>query len=116
MDDIREHQDKINGYLRGLRVTYEVIGARNERIMKRSRQIVNSLVMKTPEENFFPGPENKKMNVQIYYEEKKKYKIKYPHYPCLWIGNRNKNCHVPIEVFWLYSCKVLNIIILSVLT
>ena len=91
-NDIDRNRRKINDFLKGLRVKTVVNG------VTRSRQVVNELTRKIPKEDFFEGPNNVRMSVQTYFEKAKNYRIQNPDFPCLWIGPRSKNNHVPLEV------------------
>ena len=53
--------------------------------------------------NDIMGPANQlmipdlKKTVADYFLEHHKYKLKYPHLPCLWLGSRNKTIYIPME-------------------
>ena len=55
--------------------------------------------------------DGKMVTVQQYFETKLKMKLKFPNLPCVWVGSREKNNLVPMEVnkyfifIILYLCK-----------
>lgn len=86
------YRKKIEDHLKSLLVETNVNGQR------RSRQIIHGLIQKNAKDNFFEMQNGQKISVYQYFKEAKNYTIKYPDLPCLWIGNRMKNIHVPLEV------------------
>jgi eukaryotic translation initiation factor 2C len=94
---VQYNKDKIQKFLKNLKVTVEIPGQPTSRRTQR----VNDLV-KSPRENTFEF-NGSKISVEQYYRLEKKYVIKYPHLPCLWVGPRDKNIHVPPEVSFYMS-------------
>lgn len=94
-DNVMSKRMKINNCLKGLRVQMKF------NVEKRSKQIVHGLIKENSENYFFEEEvegEKRKMNVLTYFACIKKYKIKYPNLPLLWIGKKEKNIYVPMEV------------------
>ncbi|KAG8228781.1 hypothetical protein J437_LFUL006659, partial [Ladona fulva] len=42
--------------------------------------------------------EGKKMTVEQYYAQVKKYRLQYPHLPCLHLGSLQRTMYMPIEL------------------
>ncbi|OXU25990.1 hypothetical protein TSAR_010814 [Trichomalopsis sarcophagae] len=91
-DLIQRKREEIRKFLKGLKVTIEIPGQPTSRRTQR----VNDLV-KPPRDNIFEH-NGHNVTVEHYYKIEKKYTIKYPDFPCLWVGGRDKNVHVPPEI------------------
>lgn len=89
---IEAYRTDIVDFLRGLKVTIEIPGQSTSRRTQR----INGLV-KCPRDNIFDHNGNR-ITVEQYYRLEKRYTIKYPTLHCLWVGGRDKNIHVPLEV------------------
>lgn len=90
-DDVWQNKKRIEDYLKMLFVVTEVNG------VKRSRQAVNGIVKDSAKRDYF-DIDGKQISVFQYFKDVKKYTIQNPDLPCLWIGPRTKQNHVPLEV------------------
>ncbi|XP_044001801.1 protein argonaute-2 [Aphidius gifuensis] len=104
-DVIERNIDKINSYLRMLKVTYQLP---NKPTTKRTVGI-NGLD-KPPAKAIFKMANGQETDVLTYFSGAKNYKIKYPDLPLLWVGSRTKNPHilVPLELCTIASGNVTN--------
>ncbi|XP_011498662.1 PREDICTED: protein argonaute-2-like [Ceratosolen solmsi marchali] len=94
---IHYNMDNIKKFLKNIKVTVEIPGQATSRRTQR----INDLV-KCPRDNMFVC-NGSKISVEQYYKSEKKYVIKYPFLPCLWVGPRDKNIHVPPEICTIVS-------------
>lgn len=87
-----DDQNKINRYLSGIKVNYEIP---SQPSTKRTYRI-NGL---GPTANSYKFEVNGKMlSIKEYFFLHKNYKLIYPNLPCLWVGNKNENTYLPAEV------------------
>ncbi|XP_031786529.1 protein argonaute-2 [Nasonia vitripennis] len=91
-DLIYSCKEGIRKFLKGLKVVIEIPGQPTSRRTQR----VNDLVI-CPKDNIFDH-NGHRITVEQYYKLEKKYTIKHPDFPCLWVGGRDKNIHVPVEI------------------
>ncbi|XP_060818744.1 protein argonaute-2-like isoform X2 [Bombus pascuorum] len=100
--DIRYNQDKIEKFLKGLKVHYELQG------QPTSKRIypVNGLVDSARGSKFIVK-DGTVTTVEEYFLQTKKYKIKYPDLPCLWVGSKNSKIYVPAELCTVIAGQVL---------
>lgn len=91
--DVKRNEDKIVKFLKGLKVQYELPG---QPTTKRTYH-VNGLVP-SPRNNKFYLSDGTSCTVEQYFLKTKKYKIIHYDLPCLWVGSRSTNIHVPPEV------------------
>ncbi|KAJ8673622.1 hypothetical protein QAD02_004884 [Eretmocerus hayati] len=95
-DMINRNREKIEKFLKGLKVEYEIPKiATSKRTFR-----INGLLNKSPREDGFEF-QGHTISVEQYYRLEKQYLIQYPDLPLLSVGPQNKNIHVPIEL-----CKV----------
>ncbi|XP_043510575.1 protein argonaute-2 [Frieseomelitta varia] len=99
--DIKRNGDKITKFLKGLKVQYELPG---QPTTKRTYN-VNGLVP-SPRENKFYLSDGTSCTVEQYFLKAKKYKIKHNDLPCLWVGSRSTNIHVPPELCTVVAGQV----------
>ncbi|KAK1126616.1 hypothetical protein K0M31_004243 [Melipona bicolor] len=100
--DVRRNEEKITKFLKGLKVQYELPG---QPTTKRTYP-VNGLVA-SPKDNRFNLSDGTKCTVEEYFLQTKRYKIKYNDLPCLWVGSRSTNIHVPPELCRIVAGQVL---------
>lgn len=91
--DIKRNVKKIVKFLKGLKVQYELP---DQPTTKRT-YFINDLAS-SPKENTFTLNDGTNITVEEYFLKNKNYKIKYPHIPCLWVGPRSVQIHLPPEV------------------
>lgn len=92
---ILQNKDKITDFLKGLKLRYEIPGQATSRRTWRC----NGLIIKNSRDDFFVFNDNEPpISVENYYRREKNYNIVFPHYPCLSVGPKDKNIHVPAEV------------------
>ncbi|XP_076752627.1 argonaute 2 [Xylocopa sonorina] len=101
--DIERNRDKINKYLKGLKVQYELP---NQPATKRTFR-VNELVT-CARDNRFHLQDNTVCTVEEYFWQTKRYKIKHPELPCLWVGSRNSKVHLPAELCTIVAGQAKN--------
>lgn len=89
---INNHKEDINRFLKGLKVVYQIPGDKNSKRVQRINELVTCPRYNSFEQN------GHKVSVEQYYQLQKKYSIKYPLFPCLWVGGKDRNIHVPLEV------------------
>ncbi|XP_076547410.1 argonaute 2 isoform X2 [Osmia lignaria lignaria] len=99
--DVERNKEKITKFLKGLKIQYELPGQPTTRRTYR----VNELV-RCPRENKFRLENNTMCTVEQYYLEKKNYRIQFPDLPCLWVGSRNNNIHLPVELCTIVGGQV----------
>ncbi|XP_065344761.1 protein argonaute-2-like [Cloeon dipterum] len=88
--------DKIRNYLKGLKIKYEIPNDKTSRRVYR----VNDLVESPPNKIFVLDGQGE-ISVYDYYAKMKNYKIRFPDWPCLHAGPRDKTIFLPMEL-----CKV----------
>ncbi|XP_012168271.2 protein argonaute-2 isoform X1 [Bombus terrestris] len=91
--DIKYNRDKITRFLKGLKVQYEL----QDQPASKRIYVVNGLV-DCARENRFTLKDGSTSTVEQYFLQMKKYRIKYPELPCLWVGSKNSKIHVPAEL------------------
>lgn len=89
---INQYRSDIVDFLKGLKILVELPNQATSRRIYRFNDFV-----KCPQQNHFLHNE-RAISVEMYYKLEKKYIIKFPLLPCLWVGPKEKNIHVPIEV------------------
>lgn len=89
-----KNRDKIERFLRGLKVTYQIPGQSNTKRTYRLNGLGPSAI-----EHRFPY-EGSRITIVTYFAQVKKYKLHYPDLPCLWVGatNRAEKIYLPAEV------------------
>lgn len=90
---IKYNQDKITRFLKGLKVQYEL----QDQPASKRIYVVNGLVS-CARENRFTLKDGSTSTVEQYFLQTKRYRIRYPELPCLWVGSKNSKIHVPAEV------------------
>ncbi|CAL7942898.1 unnamed protein product [Xylocopa violacea] len=103
VNDINNNRNEINKYLKGLKVQYELP---NQPATKRTFR-VNELAT-CARDNKFKLQDNTICTVEQYFLQTKKYKIKHPELPCLWVGSRNSSVHLPAELCTIVAGQVKN--------
>ncbi|KAF5303929.1 hypothetical protein FQA39_LY01714 [Lamprigera yunnana] len=100
-----ENYDVVRKFLEGLRVHYEIP---NQPATKRIYN-VNQL-HKTATEYRFTTDQNVMMTVEEYYRKNKRVTLKYPHLPCLWVGNKQRESPIliPLEFCTIVEGQVTN--------
>lgn len=98
LDSVRNNHEAVEKYLKGLRVTSEIP---NQPTSKRTYKIVG--LSKPARENMFEheNPDTKqkmRVSVDAYFKAEKKYTLRYPDWPCLWVQPKERNLHIPAEV------------------
>lgn len=91
-DMIKWNKDRINKYLKGLKVIYEIPGIPSSQRTHRVNELGPS-----PRDHKFTS-DNKTYSIEQYFMQEKHYKIREPNLPSLWIGTREKHIYVPVEV------------------
>ncbi|CAB3376735.1 Hypothetical predicted protein [Cloeon dipterum] len=91
-----ELDEKIRNYLKGLKIMYEIPNDKTSRRVYRVNDLVES-----PKNKTFMLDGQVKISVFDYYAENKEYLIRYPDWPCLHAGARDKTIFLPMEL-----CKV----------
>ncbi|XP_017765394.1 PREDICTED: protein argonaute-2 [Eufriesea mexicana] len=99
--DVNHNFDKITNFLKGLKIQYEL----PEQPTSKRTYRVNGLVP-CARENRFTLEDQTVCTVEEYFLQKKRYKIKYPDLPCLWVGSRNSNIHLPAELCTIVAGQV----------
>ncbi|CAK9832129.1 Protein argonaute-2 [Anthophora retusa] len=94
--DVERNHMKINKFLKGLKIQYEIPGQTQTKRTYR----VNGLV-ECPRNNEFRLEDKSLCTVEQYFAQTKKYKIQYPDLPCLWVGSQNNKIYLPAEL-----CKI----------
>ncbi|CAK9817409.1 Protein argonaute-2 [Anthophora plagiata] len=94
--DVERNYIKINKFLKGLKIQYEIPGQTQTKRTYR----VNGLV-ECPRNNEFRLEDQSLCTVEQYFAQTKKYKIQYPDLPCLWVGSQNNKIYLPAEL-----CKI----------
>ncbi|KAG8228778.1 Argonaute-2 [Ladona fulva] len=101
MDNLdRRDQIRIEKYLKGLKVEYEIPSFPNS---KRTYK-VNGLRQPANKESFMH--EGKKMTIEQYYAQVKKYRLQYPLLPCLHLGSPQRTMYMPMELCTVASGQV----------
>lgn len=100
VDDVFQSKEKVKKYLVGLKVHYVIPNIPSS---KRT-QVVRGLV-DCPRNNVFTRAEGTSCTIEHYFRHDKKYIIRYPYLPCLWIGPENKKIYVPPEVRLTFITK-----------
>nr|XP_003707086.1 PREDICTED: protein argonaute-2 [Megachile rotundata]XP_012149383.1 PREDICTED: protein argonaute-2 [Megachile rotundata] len=98
--DVDRKRDDINKFLKGLKVQYELPG---QPTSKRTYR-VNELV-ECPRRNKFRLENNTMCTVEQYFLQKN-YRIRFPELPCIWVGSRNSNIHLPVELCTIVAGQV----------
>lgn len=92
-DDVSRGRRELQTFLKGLKVTYEIPGIPSSR----RTMGVNDLG-KSSKEATFELQDGSVTTVQNYYAREKRYKVRYPDLPTLWVGSKNKLVLIPVEV------------------
>ncbi|XP_076181590.1 argonaute 2 [Ptiloglossa arizonensis] len=102
--DISINSDKIMKFLKGLKIQYEIP---DQPHTKRTYR-VNGFV-ECARQNKFALDDGSMCTVENYFLQIKKYKLKFPDLPCLWVGSRtnNKHIHLPIELCTMVAGQVI---------
>ncbi|KAF5287954.1 hypothetical protein FQA39_LY15592 [Lamprigera yunnana] len=100
-----ENYEKVDKFIRTLKVHYEIP---NQPATKRILR-VNKLY-KTAAEYRFTNDQNVMMTVEEYYRKIKRAPLRYPHLPCLWVGNMQRESPIlfPPEFCTIVEGQVLN--------
>ncbi|XP_043502637.1 protein argonaute-2-like [Polistes fuscatus] len=88
------NQKKINIYLDKLKVHYEIPNVPTSR----RTHIARGLIDESPKTCRFSRSDGTSCTVEEYFRYDKRYIIKYPDWPCLWIGAPEKKIYVPPEL------------------
>lgn len=91
--DIEYGRHKLSSFLKGLKVTYEIPGQPSSR----RTMGINDLGRNAETANF-QLDNGEVTTVKNYFARVKKYNIKHPDLPTLWVGSRNKLILIPAEV------------------
>lgn len=89
----KEAVRNLEDYLKEIKVEYEVPGVPNS---KRTFKFVR-VKGRCDGERFDRG-NGVMMTVGEYFEKEKSYRLRYPHLPCIHLGNENRTNYIPIEI------------------
>lgn len=90
---VEQNLFNINKFLKGLKIQYELPGQPTTKRTYRVNKLVNSA-----RENKFCLEDQTLYSVEQYFLQIKKYTIKYPTLPCLWVGSQKNSIYLPAEV------------------
>ncbi|XP_065345728.1 protein argonaute-2-like [Cloeon dipterum] len=93
----RSIDDQLRNYIKGLKVEYEIPNLANSKRVYRVNEIVAGPATQKFMQEGLNG-QKKEITVSEYFAKEKKYKIRYPNWPCLHVGNKDKNILVPMEL------------------
>lgn len=97
----REDTDVVSRFLRTLKIQYEIPGnAASRRVWR-----INGLREAATKERF-KNEDNQEMTVHEYFTNVKHHRLRYPHLPCLWVGSRDRNILLPMELCTLVEGQV----------
>lgn len=94
-NDVKRNADKINKFLKGLKIQYEIPGQPNSKRTYRVNELGASA-----RNHKFKTDNGELCSVEKYFAQQKKYSLKHPELPCLWVGSRNndRKIYLPMEV------------------
>ncbi|KAL6425221.1 hypothetical protein ACFW04_009460 [Cataglyphis niger] len=100
----RRNRNKIERFLKGLKVTYQIPGQSNTKRTYRLNGLGPSAI-----QHQFPY-EGSRITIVTYFAQAKKYKLRYPNLPCLWAGatNRAEKIYLPAELCTIVSGQSIN--------
>ncbi|XP_050459784.1 protein argonaute-2-like isoform X2 [Cataglyphis hispanica] len=100
----RRNRDKIEKFLKGLKVTYQIPGQSNTKRTYRLNGLGPNAI-----QHQFPY-EGSRITIVTYFAQAKKYKLRYPDLPCLWVGatNRAEKIYLPAELCTIVSGQSIN--------
>ncbi|XP_031370648.1 protein argonaute-2 isoform X1 [Apis dorsata] len=101
--DIERNLVNINKFLKGLKIQYELPGQPTTKRTYRVNKLVDC-----PRENKFHLEDQTLYSVEKYFLQIKKYSIKYPNLPCLWVGSRNNSIYLPVELCTIIAGQVIH--------
>nr|XP_023025793.1 protein argonaute-2-like [Leptinotarsa decemlineata] len=92
-------------YIKTLRVTYEIPGNSSS---KRSYRVNG--IDRPPREKVFKLDNGKEMTIENYFATLKGYRLRYPHLPSLWVGDRNRPTPIllPLELCVIEQNQAVN--------
>lgn len=93
----------INKFLKGLKIQYELPGQPTSKRTYRVNKLVDSA-----RENKFRLEDQTLCSVEKYFLQIKKYTIKYPNLPCLWVGSQKNSIYLPAELCTVIAGQVIN--------
>lgn len=101
--DVTRNAEKINKFLKGLKVQYEIPGQPNSKRTYRVNELAESA-----RNHKFKIDTGELFSVEKYFTQQKKYSLQYPELPCLWVGSRNndRKIYLPIEVYAYHYPKL----------
>ncbi|KAK2585444.1 hypothetical protein KPH14_010107 [Odynerus spinipes] len=102
-NDVNRNKITIEKFLKKLKVHYEIPNVPSS---KRTQE-VNGLV-DCPRNYTFSRSDGTKCTIEEYFRIDKRYSIRYPLLPCLWIGPKNKKICVPPELCKIIAGQVIN--------
>nr|XP_022904421.1 protein argonaute-2-like isoform X1 [Onthophagus taurus]XP_022904423.1 protein argonaute-2-like isoform X2 [Onthophagus taurus] len=98
----KRDEDVIRKHLKGLKVNYEL----PKQAIKRAYTIND--ISKPANQATFKDDSGAIQTVENFFASKRNYKIKYPNWPTLWVGNKTKNIYIPAELCTILSGQVVN--------
>ncbi|XP_025270021.1 protein argonaute-2 isoform X2 [Camponotus floridanus] len=110
----RWNREKIEKFLKGLKVTYEIPNGRSgtNHSTKRTYRL-NGLGPKASMHKFNSAKEDEPENIQTiveYFAERKHYNLRHPDLPCLWAGamDRREKIYLPAELCTIVAGQSVN--------
>lgn len=88
----RDTEQKLATYLRGLQISYELRGN------PASKKLYKFTSLETSANNYRFSNEGKEVTIQQYFNQKYRYPIEYPHWPCIKVGNNIRSLVFPAEL------------------
>lgn len=98
------NREKIEKFLKGLKVIYQIPSQQGSKDYTKRTYRVNGLGPKANEHTFDCAKQDKKeediRTIEGYFAGLKKYKLRHPYLPCLWVGatSRDEKIYLPAEV------------------
>ncbi|XP_031771668.1 protein argonaute-2 isoform X2 [Apis florea] len=99
---VEQNLFNINKFLKGLKIQYELPGQPTTKRTYRVNKLVNSA-----RENKFRLEDQTLYSVEQYFLQIKKYTIKYPTLPCLWVGSQKNSIYLPAELCTIIAGQVI---------
>lgn len=102
---LRYVENKLAKYIYNLKIEYKLP---HIQLSKRTYRCHG--LEKNANTYIFTNDKGNELNVTTYFKEEKKYKLKYPQFPCLWVGNKNRKPKIvlPLELCTIIGGQVTN--------